>query len=138
MNDATTIENERLMQLQEERLKDETSKSSTAKTATPLSFFKKISKHWLILITAVFFDILALIPFVNIAFNLCFGGILFLYFSGKSGKEKKLLGKIASGKSLQSEFIKIGLPVGIGSIADFFFSILPVNLGTALIRIALS
>jgi hypothetical protein len=49
---------------------------------------------------------------------------LFIYFGPKR-------------KSGGSEFTKIGIPVAVSSIFDALFSILPVNIAAALIRIAL-
>ena len=134
---ADTVENQTLSRLgqmrREAQLARDVVKAATggpaAKAKLALSFGKKVSEHWLILATAVFFDILGLIPFVNIVFNAIFGMILFLYFGPKS--------KPGSG-FLQSEFVKIVLPVGGLSIFDFFLDIVPTCTGAALIRIALS
>ena len=120
-------ENQRLTELQQTRLADE---SNTAKTPAgqikeTLSFGKKVSEHWLILGVAAFFDLLALIPFVSVFFNFCFGGILFFYFGSKR-------------KPGESELQKIFLPILGGSIFDSFLSILPVNIAVTLYRIALS
>lgn len=124
MNGATnTIENERLAMLNEAR--KAIAGSPVAKVELALSFGKKISRHWLILATAVIFDLLAMIPFLCIVINFIFGLVLFLYFGPKT-------------KTSGSEFVKIALPVAGGSVIDFFMSVFPVNIGTALIRIALS
>lgn len=100
-----------------------------ARKATPanpaLSFKEKISKYWPILAVAAIFDLLAVIPFVSVLFNITFAGILFLYF-GPKRKEKTV-----------SELQGIVLPTLVGSAFDWIFSILPVNIGTAVIRIAL-
>lgn len=88
-----------------------------------LNFFQKATDHWLILAVAAFFDLFALIPFVSVIVNACFGMILFLYF-GPKGKG--------------GELTKIALPIAIGSIFDFFLSILPVNIAAAAIRITLN
>lgn len=121
------------MELQQARMADiltapKTPLSQSLKQAkVMLSFGKKVSEHWLILGIAAFFDLLALIPFASVFFNFCFGGILFFYFGPKR-------------KPGDSELTKIFLPILAGSIFDFFpiFSVLPVNIAAALIRIAYS
>ncbi len=128
MTNNTEIENQQLEELNEARnLDSQDLDSQNKKNAVPsvLSFWDKVSEHRLILAAAAFFDILGLIPAVAVFFNFIFGGILFLYFGPKK-------------KSGESELIKIVLPIGLGSIIDFFIGILPVNIGAALIRIALS
>jgi len=122
MNDITTIEDERMAMLNQARKAIAGGPMAKAKLA--LSFGKKVSNHWLILMAAVLFDILALIPFLCVVFNLLFGLVLFLYFGPKSKGG--------------SEFTRIALPIGIGSFFDFFLSVLPVNIAAALIRIALN
>ncbi len=121
-------EEQRMGRLQQARLAMDAAKAATGspieKAKLALSFGKKISKHWPILMAAVFFDILGLIPFIDVVFNFLFGLVLFLYFGPKSKGG--------------SELFKIGLPVLIGSIIDFIFSIFPANIAAALIRIALS
>jgi len=113
-------------ELQQERLAADSAKSEVSPTRkAKLSFGQKISQHWIILVGAVFFDILALIPGIAVVFNFIFGGILFLYFGSKK-------------KGAGSELTKIALPIMAGSVIDFFIGILPVNIGAALIRIALS
>lgn len=109
-----------------------------AKAKVALSLGKKISKHWLLLSGAALFDIFAFIPGISIAGNILFGLILFLYFGPKSGMAKKMTAKGASGFSMQSELMKIGLPVAGLSIADFFMGILPANIAATVIRIMLS
>lgn len=91
-----------------------------------MSFRKKLERHKMIIIASLIFDLVALVPFLSVLVNFAFAGILFLYFGSKSkpGESAGLLG--------------IVLPTFIGSIVDWFLSILPVNLGTTLIRIALS
>ncbi|MBU3925596.1 hypothetical protein KJ763_00290 [Patescibacteria group bacterium] len=124
-NGTATIENERSGQLNQARnIIQAAAGSPAAKVNLALSFGKKVSQHWIIIFTAVIFDIFALIPFISIAFNFIFGLILFLYFGSK--------------KKGGSEFMKIALPIGLGSVIDFFASILPVNIVAALIRIALA
>lgn len=127
-NGVETMEEQRMAKLQQARLAMDAAKAAAGspieKAKLALSFGKKISQHWLILMTAIFFDILALIPFLCVVFNFLFGLILFLYFGPKSKGG--------------SELFKIGLPVLMGSIIDFIFSIFPANIAAALIRIALS
>lgn len=84
-----------------------------------LSLWKKIGKHWPILALAGIFDLFALIPFISIVINVCFGVILFMYF----GKKRIITGVV--------------LPIGILSVFDFIISLLPVNIATTVIRIAL-
>lgn len=93
-----------------------------AKAKLALSFRQKVSEHWLILAVAVFFDLLGLIPVLNIISNFIFGCILFLYFGNKGNVP----------------FLKSGLFMGGGIIIDFFLSIFPVCIGTTLYRIAVS
>lgn len=120
-------ENQRLMELQQARMaaKPTAAKTPTTQAKEALSFGKKVSEHRLILAIAAFFDLLALIPFASVFFNFCFGGVLFYYFGPKR-------------KPGDSELKKIFLPIMVGSIADFFLSILPVNIAATLIRIAYS
>lgn len=126
MDDITTIEEERMGELQQERLAtDSIQDEAVPSPKTKLSFGKKVSQHWLILATAVIFDIFGMIPFVCVISNFIFGLILFPYF----GPKRKKAG---------SELTRIALPILAGSVIDFFLGILPVNSGTALIRIALS
>ena len=99
-------------------------KSDQAKLA--LSFGRKISKHKGILLAAVIFDILGLIPIFDIVVNMTFGLILFLYFGPKKGKNGS------------ANLLGIVLPIFLGSALDWIISIIPVNIGAALIRIALS
>ena len=84
-----------------------------------LSLGKRFGKHWPIIAIAALFDLFALIPFVSVVVNICFGAILFMYF----GKKRIISGVV--------------LPIGILSVFDFIFSLLPVNIATAIIRIAL-
>ena len=124
----TMEEGERMGALQQARLAAEAARNPAGAAVNPkaaLSFWKKISQHWLILVTAVFFDIIGLIPFVDVVVNFIFGLILYLYFGSKP-------------KTGGSELLKIGLPIGIGSALDSIFSFLPVNIAAALIRIFLS
>ena len=84
-----------------------------------LSLGKRFGKYWPILIVAAIFDLVALIPFISVVVNFCFGGVMFLYF----GRKRVVMGIIA--------------PIVMGSIVDFLISLLPVNLAAASIRIAL-
>jgi hypothetical protein len=95
-----------------------------AKAKLALSFGKKVSEHWLIVATAVLFDIFGLIPGLSVVVNFLFGLVLFMYFGPKSKGG--------------SEFTKIFLPIAGGSVIDFFVGVLPTCIGSALIRIALS
>ncbi len=126
MDDITANEEQRMGQLQQERFAADSAKGEASPTRkAKLSFWSKVSQHWLILATAVLFDLLGPIPALSIVINFIFGGILYLYF----GSKKKTGG---------SELLKIGLPIGLGSIFDSILSVLPVNIAAALIRIALS
>lgn len=99
--------------------------SMATKARLAMSFGEKVSEHWPILIAAIFFDFLAMIPFLSVVVNFAFAGLLFLYF----GSKKKTSG---------SELKNIVLPVFLGSIGDMFLSILPVNFAAALYRIWVS
>ncbi|MFA5777425.1 MAG: hypothetical protein WC906_03230 [Parcubacteria group bacterium] len=95
-------------------------------TSVALSFKEKLSKHWVILLVAVLCDIVGLIPILSIIVNLGFGLILFLYFGSKKTKNPS------------ANLLGIVLPELLGSVFDWILSVLPVNIGTTLIRIALS
>lgn len=101
-------------------------KSTVGQAKLALSFGKKISKHWVIIFVAVIFDIIGLIPFASVIANITFGLILFLYF----GSKKK--------NSATDNLVGIVLPQVLGNMLDWILSIIPVNVGTALIRIFLS
>ncbi len=119
MPQPTQQENNRLLKLQQSRKKKKSLSKKVEKIKEAiniLSFRKKISKHWMILAWAVFFDILGLIPYTAIVFNFIWGGMLYLKFGGK---------KIS----------KTAYTIGLGSIADFFIGILPVCIGATLIKI---
>ena len=141
-NGMNAIEEQRMSRLQQARHLKVLAKAATggpvAKAKLILSFRQKLSQHWLILFAAVLFDIFALIPVISIVGNLLFGILLFLYFGPKSGRTKKIMAKGASGLSMQSELMKIGLPVMGLSIVDFFMGVLPANVAAAVIRIMLS
>ena len=110
MSNATTIENERWLELQEAQAEQSTAETSSKEK---LSFGQKVSKHWLILGIAAFFDLLGLIPYLGIVFNFIFGLVLFLYFGPKS------------------VFKKVVLPIAGASFIDFFtFGIMPANIAT--------
>ena len=85
-----------------------------------LSLGKKFGKHWKILALAVIFDLFALIPFLSVVFNVCFGVVMYMYF----GKKRIIAGVV--------------LPIGILSVFDFIISVLPVNIAATVIRIALN
>ena len=123
MNDLSPTENQRLAGLNQARQAADIAEAATGPAAgmkLVLSFWQKMSRHWLILLAALFFDLLGAIPFLGVVFNLLFALILYLYFG-----PKKIWGGVV-------------LPAAIGSAFDFFLSIVPVNIGTAIIRIALS
>jgi len=125
----TILDNQRLTSLKTKQLKvlRDKNKKRGAKGAIKkiASFPRKIAQNWLILSVAFLFDIFAMIPVISIVINACFGLILFMYFGPKK-------------KRGESELLKIGLPMALGSIIDFFVGILPVNIAATLIRIALS
>ena len=122
--DINQIEEERAGRLNQARkvaglAKDVASAVVAKNPKAMLSLAARFGKYWPILIVAALFDLVALIPFISVVVNFCFGIVMFLYF----GRKKVVVGIIA--------------PIGIGSIVDFFISILPVNLAAACIRIAL-
>ena len=121
--DINQIEEERAGRLNQARkaagLVKDVSGATHGSPKAVLSLSKKFGKYWPILIVAAFFDLVALIPFVSVVINFCFGGVMFLYF----GKKRIIEGTI--------------IPIILGSVFDFFLSILPVNLAAACIRIAL-
>ena len=122
-NDINQVEEERKGKLNQARkaaiLANDVFNATHADPRAIMSLTKKFGKHWPILIVAAIFDLFALIPFLSVVFNLCFGGVMFLYF----GKKRIIAGTI--------------IPILLGSVFDFFLSILPVNLAAASIRIAL-
>lgn len=101
-------------------------KSAVGQAKLALSFGKKIKKHWVIILVAVIFDVIGLIPFVSVIANITFGLILFLYF----GSKKK--------NSAIDNLVGIVLPQVLGNMLDWILSFIPVCLGTALIRIFFS
>lgn len=124
-NNLSQIEEEerRIGGLNQARRADKTAEAAdepVEKVKPILSFWQKLSRHWLILVAALFFDLLGAIPFIGVVFNFLFGLVLYLYFGPK---------KIWTG---------VALPAIIGSMLDLFLSIMPVNIGAAVIRIALA
>ena len=121
--DINQIEEERAGRLNQARkaaiLANNVFNATHADPRAIMSLTKKFGKYWPVFIMAAIFDLFALIPVLSAGFNLCFGGVMFLYF----GKKKVVSGIVA--------------PIVIGSVFDFFLSILPVNLAAACIRIAL-
>lgn len=99
-------------------IKDNNSESNFDSTAR-LSLLGRFKKHWPILALAGIFDLFALIPFISAVINICFGAIMFMYF----GKKRIISGVV--------------LPIGILSVFDFIISLLPVNIASTVIRIAL-
>jgi len=128
MDEAATIEQQRWEQLQEERLaekeKSELGKKLKKRKKAKLTFLQKVSKYWLILTVAAFFDVVGLVPGLSVVTNFIFGLILWLYF---------VLRKTKGGNDL----LHIGLPILGGSIVDFFIGIVPTCLAATLIKIAL-
>mgnify|MGYP001559615991 CR=1 FL=1 len=122
-NDINQVEEERKGKLNQARkaaiLANDVFNATHADPRAIMSLTKKFGKYWPVFIMAAIFDLFALIPFLSVVFNLCFGGVMFLYF----GKKKVVSGIVA--------------PIVIGSIFDFFLSLLPINLAAATIRIAL-
>lgn len=125
MAEATTIEEQKMAELQKARHASSASINPMSQAKEMLSFGKKVSQHWLILAGAALFDLFALIPLISVVFNFIWGAVLFLYFGPKNKKGG-------------SELMKIGLPILLGSIVDSVVSVLPVNIGATLLRIALS
>src|SRR3989338_1822584 len=102
-NNLSQIENKRMAGLNQARQMANIAEAAAKGPASlALSFWQKLSKHWFILLAALFFDLLGLIPFLGVVFNFLFGLILFLYFGPK---------KVWTG---------IVFPIGIASLADFF------------------
>ncbi|MFC1625290.1 hypothetical protein ACFL1O_00170 [Patescibacteria group bacterium] len=73
----------------------------------------KFSKHWIVLFAAILFDILGLIPVISTIFNLCFAGILWLYFG------PQVLKKVIKGKGVWW--------IGAWYLVDIVAGILPTN-----------
>ncbi len=117
------VEEERMSKLNQARnitkLGEDVFDASHGSPKAVLSLGKRFGKHWPILALAVLFDLFALIPFISIVVNICFGAIMFMYF----GKKRIISGVV--------------LPIGILSVFDFIISLLPVNIASTVIRIAL-
>lgn len=126
--EISQIEEERMGRFNQARARREMEEDAQPEKSpgSVLSFGDKIIKYWPILAAAVFFDLLALIPFVSVIVNFLFGAILYFYFGSKS-KNKKAL------KSL----FYILIPIILGSAIDWIFSLVPVNIFAAFSRIAL-
>ncbi|MFH1979081.1 MAG: hypothetical protein ABII97_01705, partial [Patescibacteria group bacterium] len=117
-NETTTIEEERMLRLQENRnLESQSTESKTSKIRATTSVKSKISDNWLILASAGFFDLIGMLPFVAPITNFLWGGILYWHFGKKNF------------------FKKTGTTIALGSLADFFLGVLPVCLGATLVRI---
>jgi accessory gene regulator protein AgrB len=101
-------------------------KSTIGQTKLALSFGKKILKYWKILLVSAVADLFGSVPVLSVIMNLGFGFILFFYFGSKKTKNPS------------ANLLGIVLPELLGSVFDWILSVLPVNIGTALIRIALS
>lgn len=101
-------------------------KSAKAQAKEVLSFGKKISEHWQILIWAGVFDLLGLIPFICVVTNAGFTLILWLYFGPKKQKGDP------------SDFKSIVIPAVIANILDAIISVVPANIGVTLVRILMS
>lgn len=124
--EISQIEEERRRRFNQAMAQEKTENESLSENPPrkTLSFGDKISKYWPILVAAFFFDLFALIPFLSVIINFCFGIVMFLYF----GKKKVVSGIIA--------------PIVIGSIIDFFLSLIlislwPACLAAVITRIAL-
>ncbi len=125
MDEATTIEDLRWQELQEARMMDEEKrrvKKALKKRTIKLSFFQKLSKHWIILAVATIFDIIGLIPGISVVIDFIFGLILWLYFVLKKTKGDNAL-------------IDVSLPILGGSVIDFFTGVMPTCIAATLIKI---
>src|SRR3989338_7969328 len=94
--DINQIEEERKGRLNQARkavglAKDVASAVIAKNPKAILSLGKRFGKHWPILIVAAIFDLVALIPFISVVVNFCFGGVMFLYF----GRKRVVMGIIA-------------------------------------------
>lgn len=111
-----------LNQARHKNLAENIEQESGAESPEPLSFGKRAMQYWPIWLSAAFFDVLGLVPFLGIVANFCFGAIMFFYF----GRKKVITGIIA--------------PILIGSMIDLFMSLFliglwPTNLGAVFTRI---
>lgn len=81
-------------------------KMAAGKAVNPMAkvgMAKDFLKHWHILAAAAVFDIIGLIPIINIVTNTVFFCILWMYFGSKSK---------------ESQFLKIGVNGAINTIFD--------------------
>ena len=122
INPNEEVMQEALNQARNKDLAENIEQENDTESPEPLSFEKRAMQHWPIWLTAAFFDVLGLIPFLGIVTNFCFGAIMFFYF----GRKKAVMGIIA--------------PIIIGSIIDFLMSFFlvglwPTNLGAVFTRI---
>lgn len=126
--EISQIEEERMRRFNQARAQEKTEDESPSENSprNTLSFGDKISKYWPILAAAVFFDLLALIPFVSVIVNFFFGAVLYFYFGSRSKNKKTLKG-----------LLYILIPIILGSAVDWIFSLVPVNIFAAFSRIAL-
>lgn len=93
-------------QLAQQRASDNTKKSGTksAQRIGALNLMagaKKLSEHWLILVVALLFDGIGLIPYVGIIANPIFSLILFLTLGSRS-KGSKIAGGTVAGIIIES------------------------------------
>ena len=129
MDEINQIEQERLARFNQARAREKMEEEVQPKTpGSVLSFGDKISKYWPILAAAVFFDLLALIPFVSVIVNFFFGIILYFYFGSKSKSKNK---------NIFNSLLYIFVPIVFGSAIDWLFSFIPVNIFATFSRIAL-
>ncbi|MFA5777616.1 MAG: hypothetical protein WC906_04205 [Parcubacteria group bacterium] len=119
-------EAENSMNLANARKTIQQKKSTIGQAKLALSFGKKLKKYWVILLISAIADLFGAIPVLSVIVNLGFGLILFLYFGSKKTKNPS------------ANLLGIVLPELLGSVFDWILSVLPVNIGTTLIRIALS
>ncbi len=100
-------------------------KMAAGKAVNPMAkigMAKDFLKHWHILAAAAVFDIIGLIPLLNIATNLVFFCILWMYFGSKSK---------------ESQFMSLVVPAALVGISDALVGILPACLAATVIRILL-
>ena len=98
--------------------KDVTSAVVAKNPKAILSLGARFAKYWPVLAMAAVFDLFAIIPYLSVVINLCFGLVLFLYFGPKK---------------LTASFITLG----VGSVFDFFVGVLPINLAATVARIVI-
>lgn len=87
------------------------------------SLFSKVLNHWAIFLTSVFFDLIGLIPLINIFSNALFALILFIVFGIKKKADS------------QSAIFTIVLPMTVGAAVDTVLSFFPTCMGGCLVRI---